>query len=77
MELLRLNKSRLFQKKFGLEKLQAGFIKVNQASKKVLINNNFKFEGLFKSQEFWKIKDMIVVIWKNYLSMVNIKIITL
>lgn len=38
------------KKKFGLKKLQAGFIKVNQASKKVLINNNFKFEGLFKSQ---------------------------
>ena len=42
--------SKLAKKKFGLKKLQAGHQKNNLGSKKVLLRNNFKLEGVFKSQ---------------------------
>lgn len=37
-------------KKKGIKKLRAGFYKMNVASKKALIKNNFKIEGEFKSE---------------------------
>ena len=42
--------SKLAKKKYGLKKLQAGHQKDNLGSSKVLLRNNFKLEGIFKSQ---------------------------
>lgn len=37
-------------KKKGLKKLKAGFIKMNTGSRKVLLKNGFKTEGIFRSE---------------------------
>lgn len=39
------------KKKFSLKKLKAGLIAKNIASKKVLLKNNFKLEGIFRSEK--------------------------
>ena len=44
------------KKRFKLKKLQAGFNQQNKGSRKVLIKNNFKLEGIFKSQRIIKNK---------------------
>ena len=43
-------------KKKGLKKLKAGLYEMNIGSKKVLINNGFKVEGIFKSELIYKRK---------------------
>ena len=43
-------------KKKGLKKLRAGLYEMNIGSKKVLINNGFKVEGIFKSELIYKRK---------------------
>lgn len=40
--------------KFRLKKLNAGVYEKNYSSKKVLLKNNFKLEGIFKSQIFFE-----------------------
>jgi len=51
------------QKKFKLKKLQAGFHKMNLASKLVLEKNNFKREGVLKSQIIFKRKRHAVYLY--------------
>ena len=49
-------------KKKGLKKLRAGLYQMNTGSKKVLINNGFKIEGVFKSEIVYK-KKRFDLIW--------------
>lgn len=42
--------SKLAKTQYGLKKLQAGHQKNNLGSRKVLLRNKFKLEGIFKSQ---------------------------
>ena len=43
-------------KKKGVKKLKAGLYEMNLGSKKVLLKNGFKIEGIFKSEIIYKKK---------------------
>ena len=46
----------LAAKKKGVKKLKAGLYEMNLGSKKVLLKNGFKIEGIFKSEIIYKKK---------------------